>query len=157
MHNSAFNLQVILVFPSEVSGALKDLKMQMYDLASYSFTLASATRASLLYLEKKKTECSQSGKNTNTFCYENVIQTELKYIVELLIRQLLCFPAIPYLPSVSLLSLSLLILVIMFHVWHIQYTVYWHTFGYVIAFFLYTLSLEPSSPFQNKWQGKQAV
>ena len=56
MHNSAFNLQVILVFPSEVSETLQDLKMLMYDLVSYmySFMLALATHASPLYLEKKK-------------------------------------------------------------------------------------------------------
>ena len=62
MHNSAFNLQVILVFPSEVSETLQDLKMQMYDLVSYmySFTLVLATHASPLYLEKRKTDWSQS-------------------------------------------------------------------------------------------------
>ena len=57
----------------------------------------------------------------------------------------------------------------MFHVWHIQYTVYWHTAGYVIAF-CYILYTQPATKLSisngketkqckndtNKWQSHES-
>ena len=45
----------------------------------------------------------------------------------------------------------------MSHIWHIliQYTVYWHTAGYVIAFCYIHSACKQALPF--KWQGEQAV